>query len=108
MVLFLIEIDLPDHSLANDLERVNVVLDSFHHHPGYCTHSINRYLHKENRILLIVEWADEAALKLFLQSLEFKLLNDTIKSIGKKYSSSFAGVLSHEGTDLFDKRIASP
>ena len=108
MVLLLITIDLKDEYLGGALFKLDEILGSLDAQEGYCAHSVNRDLSNKAQLLLIIEWKNEAAAKRYLQEIEFKLLVETIKTIGKKYAGSLAGVLSHGGAELAEGQPVSP
>ena len=108
MVLLLIKIESKVAYLHDELIRIEGLLVSLENQEGYCTHSVNIDQKQEKQLLLIIEWKNEAAAENYLQTKEFKLLIETIKKVGKKYSSNLVGVLSHGEIEIVKEQISSP
>ncbi len=107
MVLLLIKINLRVDYLSDDVIRLNNILNSISAQEGYCGHSVNGDPKRQERLLLITEWESEAAIERHLQTDEFKLLTETIKTIGKNYAIRLANVLSRGGFELLKEQIVS-
>ena len=108
MVLLLNKIELKEEFLNGELIRFNELLSSLEDQHGYCAHSVNIDLKRKEQLLLIVEWENEVAAKNYLQAEEFKLLVETTNKVGKKCSSSLAGVLSHGEIQIVCQQMRPP
>jgi quinol monooxygenase YgiN len=108
MFLLLIKIDLKADYLGDDVIRLNEILNAIDTQEGYCGHSVNWGLKSTERLLLIAEWESEAAVERYLQTDEFKLLLETIKTVGKNYAMSLASVFSRGGLELTKEQVVSP
>lgn len=108
MVLLCIKIDLKDNDFGGDLIWLDEFLVSLKSQDGYCGHNIKRDINHQEKLLLVVEWTNDVALKRCLQKEEFKLFREKIKAIVEKFTSSMAWVLTYGEIRLVMDRIVLP